>query len=75
MVIIIKSFGCQGDEWITVELQDPFCDWAVVKIMEAVFAFAKIHWVAIYTTYISVAPVEPRTLATAAIALESFQLL
>ena len=25
-----KSFGCQGEEWITVELQYPFCNWAVV---------------------------------------------
>ena len=35
-----KSFG---EEWITVELQDPFSDWAVVKMRESVFAFAKIQ--------------------------------
>ena len=34
--MVIKSFGCQGDKWITVELQDPFM-WG------AVFAFAKIQ--------------------------------
>ena len=36
-----KSFGCQGEKWITVKLQDPFCNWAVVKMREAMFAFAK----------------------------------
>ena len=34
-----RTFGCQGEEWVTVELQDPFCDWAVVKMREIVFAF------------------------------------
>ena len=38
-----KSFGCHGEEWITVELQAPFCDRAVVKMRETVFAFAKIQ--------------------------------
>ena len=38
-----KSFGCQDEEWITVELQNPFCVRAVVKMREAVFAFAKIQ--------------------------------
>ena len=27
-----QLFGCQGEEWITVELQYPFCNWAVVKM-------------------------------------------
>ena len=38
-----KSFDCQGEEQITVELQDPFCNWAVVKMRETMFAFAKIQ--------------------------------
>ena len=43
MVIIINSFGCQGKQWITVELQDPLCDQAIVKMKEAMFAFGKIQ--------------------------------
>ena len=43
MVIIINSFGCQGKQWITVELQDPFCDQAIVKMRKAMFTFAKIQ--------------------------------
>ena len=38
-----NSFGYQGKEQITVELQDPFCNWAAAKMMEAMFTFAKIQ--------------------------------
>ena len=51
-----KSFGCQGEEWITVELQDPFCNWAIVKMREAVFALCQ-NSVA-FTLPTTVAPVE-----------------
>ena len=38
-----KSFSCQGKEQITAELQDPFWNWAVVKMREALYTFAKIQ--------------------------------